>query len=352
MKAIGIDIGGTAIKGAIIDTNGTFLVKEKINTDITIGREGILQALFTIIDRLLAHAAALPSDATAQHEVTDTAQHEATDTAQHEASDTTQHEASDTAQLAGIGIGSAGRINPITGEVVYATANLPGWQGTNIKTIIEEKYGLPCHVDNDANVALLGELWLGPQHHFKNAIMLTLGTGVGGANIINGQLVTGAHCQSGEWGHVVLVPNGHPCNCGKKGCIEQYLSGTALVRQANEAVNQANALVRQANEAVGPTSTQYTHGQQVFVDSAMHEVVDTYLDYLALVIYNMTVAIDPDAIIIGGGVIDSKHIWWPQLITKLATYEVATPIIPAALGNQAGVAGASKLVFDAHTQNA
>ena len=135
----------------------------------------------------------------------------------------------------GIGIGSAGRINIETGVVEYATDNLPGWHGFPLQTWVEEHYEIPTVVDNDANTALLGELYFSDQlFHQQNTVMLTIGTGVGGANYFFGQIVRGAHHQSGEWGHMVLYPEGRPCNCGKSGCAEQYLSGTAIRAQAEK----------------------------------------------------------------------------------------------------------------------
>ncbi|MFZ3588971.1 ROK family protein [Bacillus sp. DJP31] len=293
MNVIGIDIGGTGIKGMVISNDRTVLDMVEVETAIHKGRDGITASLMSVIERLLKKP-----------------------------------------NIDYIGVGTAGRVNAISGEVVYATDNLPDWQGTNIKEVIESKYRLPCVVENDANVALVGELWVGES--YQNAVMLTLGTGVGGANVMNGSLASGAHHQGGEWGHVILVPFGRPCNCGQLGCIEQYLSGSALLKEVNSVVK-----------------TPFQHGREIFEkcsnqkEEAINLVVNQYLDYLALACYNLSVSIDPEVVIIGGGVIDSKIYWWDLFLEKLAKYQSPINVVPAVLGNKAGMYGAAKLAMDA-----
>lgn len=292
---IGLDIGGTGVKGVIINQDAEILQEMKVSTNISEGREGILRSVISVIDSLFW----------------------------------------DNIPISGIGVGSAGRIDPVKGEVVFATANLPDWEGTKLQEILEEKYGVKCFIENDANTALLGELWAGTVQKLKpdSAVMLTLGTGVGGANAINGKILNGSNSQSGEWGHVILVPHGKPCNCGKEGCIEQYLSGTALT-----------------NAVRTETDLSFTHGSEIFEaysigNKQVKDVVDRYIDYLALVIYNITVAIDPDTILIGGGLVDSKECWWQSLEDKLKHYQVTTVVTPASLGNKAGMYGAAALAL-------
>lgn len=294
MKAIGVDIGGTGVKGSIVTLSGEVIKTCKVVTNVSNGREGVLSSLFQVIDQLI------------------------------------------TDEVVGIGVGTAGRVNVQTGEVVFATSNLPGWQGVNLINEVNKRYDLPCEVENDANAALVGELWQGAakDSSYFSVTMLTLGTGVGGANSLNGNIIQGGHCQSGEWGHMVFVPNGRLCNCGMKGCLEQYLSGTALVKVANEI-----------------TGATFRHGEEIFQayregSKLVAPVVETYIDHLALAIYNVSVSLDPDAVIIGGGVIDSKEVWWDLLVEKLANYHVILTVAPALLGNKAGMLGAAKLLFD------
>jgi ROK family. len=191
-KVIGIDIGGTKILGGVIGSNGDLIKFKETSTDAYLGRDHILKKLFGVLDDLF-----------------------------------------DT-DIEGIGIGSAGRINFNTGEVIYATDNLPGWTGINLKEIISQKYKTKTIVENDVNAAIVGENWLGSAKSFKDVLMITLGTGVGGAIILDGKLIRGSHFSAAEIGHTILYPDGKRCNCGQNGCVEQYISGTAIYKRYNE----------------------------------------------------------------------------------------------------------------------
>ncbi|GIP28916.1 sugar kinase [Paenibacillus sp. J23TS9] len=294
MKVIGIDIGGTSIKGMVVDSSGQLLDQGKVATEAKEGKERILGNMKLLVNDLLAN-----------------------------------HQ-----DIQGIGIGTAGRVNVQTGEIVFATDNLPGWQGSNIKKDMEASYHLPVFVDNDANTALVGEAWLGAGMHVKDLSMLTLGTGVGGANMIGGELYRGAHWNGGEWGHTILVPGGRPCNCGLCGCIEQYLSGTALVKLAGEAAGRS-----------------YNNGVEVLDDHLkgqprVTEVLRQFTAHLAVVIHNIHVGLNPQAILIGGGLIDSKPIWWPLLLEAMEGMRLNVDVRPAELSNEAGAIGAAKLILD------
>ncbi|NQX66126.1 ROK family protein [Paenibacillus alba] len=293
MKAIGIDIGGTSIKGLVINDQGQLLTQSRIATDAQQGREHILSKVsFVIAELLAAHKDAI-----------------------------------------GIGIGTAGRVNTETGDIVYATTNLPGWQGTQLKQIIESEFDRPAFIDNDANTAMIGEAWLGAGRVYGDLTMLTLGTGVGGANMVRGELVRGSLWNGGEWGHVVLVPRGKLCNCGQYGCIEQYVSGTALVTAAREA-----------------TLFPYSSGMEVLQDYEQGQpqivgVVHQFLDDLVTVIYNVHLGLNPQAIVIGGGLVDSREKWWGLFMTKVKHLQLGIEVQPADLGNLAGSIGAAKQVL-------
>lgn len=292
-QVIGVDIGGTGIKGLVTDEAGTILAEAERETEARLGREVILGQLHSLVEELLA---GYPS-------------------------------------VEALGIASAGRINADSGEVVYATGNLPGWQGVQLAQWAEAAFGRPAAADNDANAALLGEAWLGAGRGRPSLVMLTLGTGVGGANMAAGQLLRGAAWSGGDWGHSVLVPDGRPCNCGKRGCVEQYVSGRALLRLAMEETGRA-----------------YAHGREIMEaaeqgDAAALAVLERFTADLAQVTANIGAAIDPELIIIGGGVIQSRAVWWPLLAAK-AGGELAGRIVPAELGNRAGCFGAARLALE------
>lgn len=292
MKVIGIDIGGTAVKGAVVNELGNCLKEVELPTDIKRGKDSITKSLEAVIHELLK-----------------------------------EH-----SDCRGIGIGTAGRVNADTGEIVFATANLPGWQGTTLGEYVKALTGLPVKVDNDANAALLGELWRGSHGNPHSAVMLTLGTGVGGANYINGSLSRGNGWNGGEYGHTILVPGGISCNCGLAGCVEQYVSGSAFVKAANKTGRGG-----------------FVHGAEVF-DASNHghpearAAVENFIYYLGLTLYNVSAAIDPHLFILGGGVIHSSNLWWGALEKELRQYPIPINIHPASLGNKAGIYGAAKLI--------
>ncbi|WP_235857466.1 ROK family protein [Paenibacillus albiflavus] len=290
---IGIDIGGTSIKAIVANQDGIVLDQTRVATDASQGKTHIVNKVDEAIHFLLA----------------------------------------DHPDVQAIGIGTAGRVNADTGQIVYATDNLPGWMGFHIKEWFEKAFQLPVAVDNDANTALLGEQWQGAGQGVSNIVMLTLGTGVGGANMIKDELVRGAHWNGGEWGHVVLIPDGHPCNCGLQGCIEQYLSGSALVRLASEESGQT-----------------YSTGQEVLKDyklrvPAIMKVMAKFIHHLSLVLHNLHIGINPQTIVIGGGLIDAKQLWWDELLIKLHQMSPQIDVRPALLGNHAGAIGSAKLAL-------
>ncbi|MBP2071416.1 MAG: glucokinase [Clostridium butyricum] len=289
-KVIGIDIGGTKILGGVIGSNGDLIKFKETSTDANLGRDHILKKLFGVLDDLF-----------------------------------------DT-DIEGIGIGSAGRINFNTGEVIYATDNLPGWTGINLKEIISQKYRTKTIVENDVNAAIVGENWLGSAKSFKDILMITLGTGVGGAIILDGKLIRGSHFSSAEIGHTILYPGGKRCNCGQNGCVEQYISGTAIYKRYNEIAG--SNLVNSAKDVF----KLYMKN-----DKISKLVVDEFVKSLSLLIFNIRNFIDPEIIILGGGVTNSKDLWWEYLKSQI---KCDLNISVAGLNNFSTVYGAAKLILN------
>ncbi|MBE3649863.1 ROK family protein [Paenibacillus polymyxa] len=301
-KVIGIDIGGTSVKAAIVARDGLVLDEIRMDTDASRGREWVLSRVSESVFGLMRSFG-----------------------------DT---RVSTSIGIGALGIATAGRVNVESGEVVYATDNLPGWQGTSLVEWAKEKLALRAVADNDANAALLGEAWQGAGKGKQRLVMLTLGTGVGGAYMENGLLCRGAHWSGGDWGHSILFPGGHPCNCGKKGCAEQYVSGSALLRRGSEYTGK---LYRSGNEIV----TEATHGNLKTI-----QALDDYTADLAVLLANISVTLDPELIIVGGGVADAGEVWWPLLEKHLYQLGVQTEVSRAMLGNRAGFIGAARLAFE------
>ncbi len=289
-KVIGIDIGGTKILGGVIGSNGDLIKFKETSTDANLGRDHILKKLFGVLDDLF-----------------------------------------DT-DIEGIGIGSAGRINFNTGEVIYATDNLPGWTGINLKEIISQKYKTKTIVDNDVNAAIIGENWVGSAKNYRDILMITLGTGVGGAIILDSKLIRGSHFSAAEIGHTILYPDGKKCNCGQNGCAEQYISGTAIYKRYNELVG--SNLVNSAKDVFDLCMKN---------DKISRLVVDEFVKSLSLLIFNIRNFIDPEIIILGGGVTNSKDLWWEYLKSQI---KCDLNISIAGLNNFSTVYGAAKLILN------
>lgn len=287
MKRIGLDIGGTSIKGAVIE-QGELVFETKVLTNAKEGKDAILNALFRLIRMLQPYAPDAP-----------------------------------------IGIGSAGDIDPIEGRIIFASDNLPNFSGLPLRQLVEEKTGRSVTVINDAVAALIGEMIYGGAKGKKSVALLTLGTGLGGGIAINGKLLLGSHYQGGRVGHIELYPHGRACTCGKIGCAEQYVSATGLM--TNAAQQGLNA----------PHSGEVFRLAQLGNAKAKRAVAQ-FLSDLARMIDLLHNLLDPDVILLGGGLVEVKDYWWDALL------ELVPPdlVSPAVLGNRAGVFGSQFITFD------
>lgn len=290
---IGADIGGTAVKGAVVDEQGHVRSSRRYATFTGEGGAGLLRQLALVVAELLAEAP----------------------------------------DVCGIGVGTAGRVDPEAGKILYATGNLPGWSGVELASELQSRFRLPVTALNDANAAAVGEGWIGAAAGLNNYVMLTLGTGVGGAAVMNSRLVTGVNGGAGEFGHMILHPGGHLCNCGNHGCLEQYVSGTALGRiaEACGSGRDAHALISAAARG----------------DRRAEQALGRFTDDLSIALANLQSAFDPEAFILGGGVSDEFELWGPELVRKLETACGRKPDLRAAkLGNAAGMVGAARMIMN------
>jgi glucokinase len=279
MKIIGIDIGGTEIKGALFDK--VILKESKRKTKQDLGKEAIMLNLIELIKDLWVE------------------------------------------EVKAIGIVTAGAVDIERGIITNNVGTLKGWVNFCIKEEVELIFKVPCFIENDANGALIAEVE--GYQNIENACMITLGTGVGTAAYINGKLYRGQNYKI-EFGHSILIPNGRECTCKKKGCAESYLSGNALKKTAIEEVD-----------------AKIKHGKELFElyqlgNKSAEKVIDDYTDLLALFIHNICMFYDPQLIIIGGGLICQKDILFEFLSGK--TKDLDALVVPAKLGNFAGVKGA------------
>jgi glucokinase len=295
--AIAIDIGGTKIRGAAIDRDGNMLASNRLPTAAVNGAEHVLATIRQSISVLLAEIN------------------------------------KDIHTVVGLGISSAGVIEPTRGQVMNAADQIPGWKGIQLGSMFSREFSLSTYADNDANCALVGEAWRGKHDVKSNAtlVMLTLGTGLGGAIMVGGRLQSGHHHLTGHFG---LAKMWDPVSASLV-TVEHLVSGTGLGNVYRQHVVTPSAISGEAVIALV--------GQG---DESAIAALDAWLDHLALQLHNFYWMIDPDLIIIGGGVVDSRALWWHKLNEKLNALKVASPVVVAALGNDAGVYGAAKIVFD------
>jgi len=195
---LGVDIGGTGVKAALVNDQGQIVHHLETPTRAAEGASAIMNRIEQLCHELLKRS---------------------------------------TVTVRACGVGSAGRIDHRRGHVLFCSGNLPGWTGLSLGPDLSVKLGLPVVVDNDVNAAAIAEGWIGAARGTPDYLTLTIGTGVGGALVIGGKLWRGARWGAGEVGHMALHPGGRPCNCGGVGCAEQYVSAKALTRRANDFVD-------------------------------------------------------------------------------------------------------------------
>lgn len=247
------------------------------------------------------------------------------------------------------GIGMPSCINPKTGLLVHS--NNLGWKNIPILDTLGGLLGLPIIIENDANCAALGEALAGAARDYRDVIVITLGTGVGGGLIVNGKIYAGADQMGAELGHTKMVYNGELCSCGQKGCFEAYASATALVRQTQKAMQENPRSIM--NELCDGDLNKVT-GRTAFdaarkADRTALKVVNLYAEYIACGLSTLIAIFRPEAIIIGGGISNEGSYLFNMINSKIlentfSAFEVGVPpVIPAQLGNDAGIIGAAML---------
>lgn len=311
---VGVDVGGTAIKMALLSTDGEILHKFQEPTPVTEGEDGVIRKIAAMVSHLL------------------------------EATGTTKQ------QVVGIGIGVPGPIDEKTG-VVQEAVNL-GWKNTPLKQKLEQAAGLIVYVDNDANNAALGEMWRGAGQGAHDLIAITLGTGVGGGVIINSRVVHGVNGVGGEIGHITMTPDGGSlCNCGKTGCLETYASATAIIREGTKAAkDNTSQPLAEILAKTGKIRAKDVFDAAKADDPAALAIVDQVAFYLGFALSHMANLLNPGKIVIGGGVSAAGEFLFSRIRDSFKRYVTfpfvveSCEILPATLGNDAGVIGAGWLV--------
>ena len=312
--AFGIDLGGTTAKIGLFTTSGALLEKWEVPTDTSNAGEHILENL----------AAAVLGKM--------------------------KEQSIDPEQVEGVGIGVPGPVQNAS-VVPIVCANLGGWGEQNVSARLSGLLdGLKVLVGNDANVAALGEIWMGAAKGCSSAVMVTLGTGVGGGVIVNNHVIDGTHGAGGEIGH--LTVNRHEtavCGCGKKGCLEQYSSATGVVRCMKKLLDEnpdTPCVLRGTDFAAKDVFDAARSG-----DALAAREVDDMADTLGMALANIAATVDPEAFLVGGGVSRAGEVLFAPLTKHFKEYAFRscreTPIKQASLGNDAGIYGAVRLIVGA-----
>ena len=305
--AIGVDLGGTAIKYALVNEQGDTLVEFDHPTEADKGRDVVIANILTCIRHIIFYCA------------------------------------EKNYAVEGVGLGTPGIID--NGLVLGGAENLPEWESFPLGGILSRQIGLPVYVDNDANLMGLGEVRFGSGKGTLDAVFLTIGTGVGGAMVLDGKLYGGHRNRGAELGHVLVDPHGAECSCGATGCLEAHASTTALVRDYKEILgSKVNKVTEKINGKF--IVRKYHAGEKAAV-----EAMTRHFEYLAAGVAGFINVFSPQKVVIGGGISEAgdfyiENIRKRALEIAMKETSIFTQIEPAMLGNKAGFLGAAALVFD------
>lgn len=296
MNIIAIDIGGTEIKYGLVSSRGEVIFSSSLLTEASKGVEQLLEKIYKIVEELKDD------------------------------------------KVVGIAVSATGQIDGAIGKVVGGIDLIPGWIGTNLVEILEEKYRLPAILENDVNCAALGEMWMGAAKGKENFLCLTIGTGIGGGVVLKGELLRGESSVAAEFGHIQIVKNGVQCGCGNRGCYQSYASTTALLELAEE---------KTGKKLNGKEIFDEVHKNNIKYKEIVDEWADYFTDGLATLIY----IFNPSLIVIGGGVSKQgdflKNIFQKSLEKKvMKNYLDILEIKMAERGNDAGMLGAAYLLLE------
>ncbi|MHC0035920.1 ROK family glucokinase [Pseudoneobacillus sp. C159] len=312
---VGVDLGGTTTKIAFVNTYGEIVHKWEITTDITDNGKNIMVNIAKSIDQKLEELDILKT------------------------------------KLIGIGMGAPGPVDTKTG-VIYNAVNL-GWNHHfPLRDVLEMETSLKAVIDNDANCAALGEMWKGAGNGAKDLVCVTLGTGVGGGVITNGQIVQGNSGAAGEIGHIASVPiGGAPCNCGKTGCLETIASATGIVRLGKIGIQDESVRseLKDIYHKTGKITAKDVFDMARNGDKISKQVLDEVSFHLGLAFANIGNTLNPEKIVIGGGVSRAGDVLLNPIKENFERYSFprvkeSTEITLATLGNDAGVIGAAWLI--------
>lgn len=306
---LGIDIGGTKLAVGLGTPSGALIAQERIPTQSVEGPEAVVARLIQLCHRVVEKAGVRWQE------------------------------------VAAAGVGCGGPLDARAG-VIMGAPNLPGWIDFPLVARLQEALGLPVYLDNDANAAALAEHRFGAGRAVANMVYLTISTGIGGGVILGGQLYVGENGNAGEIGHMSLVYNGRPCNCGSNGCLEAYASGTSIAARAREAVLAGEesllATLAGSPEAITGETVMLALGQQ---DPLAIRIWEETMQILGSGVANVINIFNPRRVVLGGGITNFGELLF-EPVRRIARSRAMAPlaevveILPAELGSEVGILGA------------
>lgn len=316
---IGVDVGGTKVAAGVVGPSGEILCQSRIPMAANDGPESALGSVKTAIESVSAQAKV----AVGAHRL-----------------------------IRAIGICSPGPLDPKTG-VVLNPPNLPCWRNFPLGAEVSRVYGVPVKVDNDANAAALAEARWGAGLGSRNLFYVTIGTGIGTGIVLNGHLFHGRTGAAGEGGHLSIDYRGPRCGCGKPGCIEVFASGPAIARRARAKVESGtrSSVLDLAGGCLDAITSEMVGKAHAAGDAVARGVIEETVDLLAFWLGNIIDLLEPDVIIVGGGVASMLKPLFPAIHERLRACCVNSrcleiPLVPARYGEDAGVAGGAALCWE------
>lgn len=313
---LAVDLGGTKIYSAVVDSNGKIIGAAKKRTKAELGFEAVVSRILDCLKEALDNAGV------------------------------------DLNAISAVGIGSPGPLDLKKG-VIIETPNL-GWKNAPLKQRIETALEKPVVVDNDGNVGLLGEYFFGAAHKAQHAVGLFVGTGIGGGIIIDGKLLHGFNENAAELGHMILDPEGPLCGCGRRGCLEAFSSRTAIERDIRAAAAEGvkTTLIDPAGNSEERIRSKKLAQAFKMRDPAAVQAIEKSARYLGYGIANLLNMLNPQVVVVGGGVVEALKDDYLDLVKKTAfenVFPVAArnvEIVRATLGDDSAVLGAAMLAFE------
>ncbi|MHB8926482.1 MAG: ROK family protein [Bacillota bacterium] len=312
---LGVDLGGGHMSAALVDQAGRIIQRRKAPTAVESGPDGIISGIVELLREVISVSGATKRE------------------------------------LAGIGLGIPGLIDSSLGLSIFSP-NL-FWHNVQVVRPIEREFNLPTFMDNDVRCATLAEAWYGAGRGVSNLICLTIGTGIGSGLMLEGQLVRGATESAGEIGHMTIEKDGPPCSCGNRGCLEALAAGPAIARRAREAVNRGmdTVMVAMVGGQVDRIDASVVAQAARQGDPVAWEIIELTALYLGIGIANYINLVNPELVIIGGGVAQAGELFLAPVRRVVAqramkVQAAAARVVPARLGEDAGVIGAAALVLE------